>query len=163
MLAKENFSAWVEIEGIATEEYNVEVKDDGKLFTCWIASEEGKVSIQILLITNVTSYRSLKYKNSLLTPFKAFSVHIKDTACSITTWWKLKIDGVKAGSRLLEPPSQGDLQKCERSSRLGLVQVSPTEQRKLTFSRINTTGKLTKGLEVHHITDPQLLMNGHQI
>ncbi|KAF7424056.1 hypothetical protein PC9H_009357 [Pleurotus ostreatus] len=42
MLVSENLSAWVEIEGIAAQEYNIKVKEDPKRVTCWIASEEGK-------------------------------------------------------------------------------------------------------------------------
>ncbi len=47
MIVNEKFSAWVEIEGVAAQEYNVEVKEDGKhdisSLSCWIPSEEGKV------------------------------------------------------------------------------------------------------------------------
>ncbi|KAK0236207.1 hypothetical protein EDD85DRAFT_839830 [Armillaria nabsnona] len=36
----DNFSAWITIEGVETEEYQVE--KDGSKVTCWIASEENK-------------------------------------------------------------------------------------------------------------------------
>ncbi|KAK0446143.1 hypothetical protein EV421DRAFT_1792689 [Armillaria borealis] len=36
----DNFSAWITIEGVETEEYQVE--KDGNKVTCWIASEENK-------------------------------------------------------------------------------------------------------------------------
>ncbi|KAJ7646754.1 hypothetical protein FB45DRAFT_891328 [Roridomyces roridus] len=36
------FSAWITIEGVETQEYSVEVSEDGETVTCWIASELGK-------------------------------------------------------------------------------------------------------------------------
>lgn len=47
MVQSNNFSAWIEIEGVPAEEYNVEItedEDEGPVVTCWIASEEAKVS-----------------------------------------------------------------------------------------------------------------------
>lgn len=48
MVQIDNFSAWIEIEGVPTEEYNVEItedeEEDGPVITCWIASEEAKAS-----------------------------------------------------------------------------------------------------------------------
>ncbi|KDQ24311.1 hypothetical protein PLEOSDRAFT_1085546 [Pleurotus ostreatus PC15] len=80
MLVSENLSAWVEIEGIAAQEYNIKVKEDPKRVTCWIASEEGK----------------------------AFGVHIKDTSCRIATCWTLSVDGVEVHSPVLVPRPKGE-------------------------------------------------------
>ncbi|KAL4262538.1 hypothetical protein AB1N83_007891 [Pleurotus pulmonarius] len=109
MLIKENLSPWVEIEGVATHEYNIEVKEDGTHVTCWIASEEGK----------------------------SFSIHIKDASCSIATCWSPRIDGVETPSLFLDPSSGGDFR--EQLACLDAVQVSPTEQRGLVFSSMNIT------------------------
>ncbi|KAL4258814.1 hypothetical protein AB1N83_008136 [Pleurotus pulmonarius] len=112
MIVNEKFSAWVEIEGVAAQEYNAQVKEDGKhdisRSSCWIPSEEGK----------------------------AFSVHIKDASCTIDTCWVVRVDGVKIGSIFLQPPYRGE---CERTSCLKTVRVSHTEQRGLIFSKINVT------------------------
>ena len=52
MLRHDNFSAWIEIEGVPTQEYNIEVTSDseGPVVTCWIASEEEKVSAEDRLV-----------------------------------------------------------------------------------------------------------------
>ncbi|KAJ7761011.1 hypothetical protein B0H16DRAFT_557321 [Mycena metata] len=42
MLQLGNFSAWISIDGKAATEYDVEISDDKKTATCWIASELGK-------------------------------------------------------------------------------------------------------------------------
>ncbi|KAF4571660.1 hypothetical protein EYR36_009003 [Pleurotus pulmonarius] len=42
MLQLEKFTAWVTIDGEETPEYNVEISDDGKEATCWIASQVNK-------------------------------------------------------------------------------------------------------------------------
>ncbi len=136
MLIKENLSAWVEIEGVATHEYNIEVKEDGTHVTCWIASEEGKVSNTTH--TNMTTVIA-NAGNVLLAPYKSFSVHIKDASCSIATCWSPRIDGVETPSLFLDPSSGGDFR--EQSACLDAVQVSPTEQRGLVFSSMNITGK----------------------
>ncbi|KAF4596180.1 hypothetical protein EYR40_008139 [Pleurotus pulmonarius] len=107
MLFKENMLAWVEIEGIAAQEYNVEVKKNGKHVTCWIASEEGKT----------------------------FSVYYKDSSCSTPTGVRLTVDGVKINFKPLKPLSQ----RSEESYCFETARVSPTERRKLTFSKIATT------------------------
>ncbi|KAJ8693131.1 hypothetical protein PTI98_010373 [Pleurotus ostreatus] len=83
MLVSENLSAWVEIEGIAAQEYNIKVKEDPKRVTCWIASEEGK----------------------------AFGVHIKDTSCRIATCWTLSVDGVEVHSPVLVPRPRGECER----------------------------------------------------
>ncbi|KAF9493107.1 hypothetical protein BDN71DRAFT_1432700 [Pleurotus eryngii] len=83
MLVSENLSAWVEIEGIPTQEYNIKVKEDPKHVTCWIASEEGK----------------------------SFRVHIKDTSCRRATCWTMKVDGVEIDSPLLVPPPEGECER----------------------------------------------------
>jgi len=43
MLQVGEFSAWIKVENVETQEYNIEISDDGKNITCWIASEVGKV------------------------------------------------------------------------------------------------------------------------
>ncbi|KAF7376503.1 hypothetical protein MSAN_00066200 [Mycena sanguinolenta] len=42
MLQCGEFAAWVSIDGKETQEYGIEVSEDGKSVTCWIASELGK-------------------------------------------------------------------------------------------------------------------------
>ncbi|KAJ7162086.1 hypothetical protein C8R46DRAFT_343278 [Mycena filopes] len=42
MLRQGPFSAWISIEGKEAPEYDVEISDDNKTITCWVASELGK-------------------------------------------------------------------------------------------------------------------------
>ncbi|KAF7424055.1 hypothetical protein PC9H_009356 [Pleurotus ostreatus] len=76
----DDFSAWIETEGVPTQEYNVEITSDaeGPVVTCWIASEEAKT----------------------------FSVNLKD-ASSASTCWTLKADGVKMKKFYTKPAKKG--------------------------------------------------------
>ncbi|KAF9260070.1 hypothetical protein L218DRAFT_963008 [Marasmius fiardii PR-910] len=38
----DNFSAWITIDGQALQEYGVDVSQEARTVTCWIASELGK-------------------------------------------------------------------------------------------------------------------------
>ena len=44
MLQLNSVMAWVTVDGIALDHYNVEVSAEKKELTCWIPSQEGKVS-----------------------------------------------------------------------------------------------------------------------
>lgn len=49
MLHSNDISAWIEIEGVPTQEYSIEVtkdEEDRAVVTCWIVSEEGKCTFQ---------------------------------------------------------------------------------------------------------------------
>ncbi len=64
----DNFSAWITIEGVETEEYQVE-KDENKV-TCWIASEENKAR-QLATAPPYFSpspLRPLRYTSSFMAP-----------------------------------------------------------------------------------------------
>lgn len=45
MLQYKEFSAWITIEGTEAKEFSIEVSEDEKKVTCWIASEVGKVCV----------------------------------------------------------------------------------------------------------------------
>jgi hypothetical protein len=47
MLSHEEFTAWIEVDGVKVPEYGIEVRKGGKgesetIITCWIASEPNK-------------------------------------------------------------------------------------------------------------------------
>jgi hypothetical protein len=67
MLHWKEFSAWVAIDGKETLEYDVEISEDQKTVTCWIASELGKVTIRIFASDSIlhTDCGSMQYRNFL--------------------------------------------------------------------------------------------------
>ncbi|KAJ7680834.1 Alpha/Beta hydrolase protein [Mycena polygramma] len=73
MLQSKEFSAWVSIEGQEVPEYDVEISDDKKTITCWIASELGK----------------------------KFSVHWKNSSYRETTLGTIKMDGNSCGGKYI--------------------------------------------------------------
>ncbi|KAF7424050.1 hypothetical protein PC9H_009351 [Pleurotus ostreatus] len=112
MVQSNKFSAWIEIEGVPTKEYNVEIAEhEGgvPVVTCWIASEEAKT----------------------------FSVHFKDVSCSADTWWRLSADGLPIPGPILGPKRKG--RPSEVTGTIKDVPVSSTETSPLVFSKITTT------------------------
>ncbi|KAJ7680697.1 hypothetical protein DFH06DRAFT_939276, partial [Mycena polygramma] len=73
MLQWKEFSAWISIDGREPEEYGVEVDEDEKTVTCWIASELGK----------------------------KFSVHWSNTSYCHDTRGKVSMDGVPCSSYII--------------------------------------------------------------
>ncbi|KAJ6507202.1 hypothetical protein C8R47DRAFT_86855 [Mycena vitilis] len=73
MLQSNEFTAWVSIEGQEAPEYDVEISDDKKIITCWIASELGK----------------------------KFSVHWKNSSYRQTTLGTIKMDGKSCGGKYI--------------------------------------------------------------
>lgn len=110
MLQHNDFSAWIETEGIPTQEYNIEITSDAEVpvVTCWIASEEAKT----------------------------FSVNLKD-ASSASTCWALKADGVKMKKFYAKPAKKGHPSEITHSMRD--MAVSATERSPFMFSKITTT------------------------
>ncbi|KAJ6498911.1 hypothetical protein C8R45DRAFT_980349 [Mycena sanguinolenta] len=73
MLQCGEFAAWVSIDGTEAQEYGLEVSDDQKSVTCWIASELGK----------------------------KFSVHWTNTSYDCDTQGKVYVDGNDSGGLVL--------------------------------------------------------------
>ncbi|KAJ7451850.1 hypothetical protein B0H11DRAFT_1877124 [Mycena galericulata] len=71
------FSAWVEIEGVPAQEYQVEAHHNGRLVTCWIPSQTGK----------------------------SFSVSWRNTAIQVSTVGHVSVDGRECGGIVLHAPS----------------------------------------------------------
>ncbi|KAF9486854.1 hypothetical protein BDN71DRAFT_1514557 [Pleurotus eryngii] len=113
MVQSDSFSAWIEIEGVWTEEYKEEITEDededGLVVTCWIASEEAKT----------------------------FSVHFKDESCSAPRWRSLSADGLPVYGRVLEPKCKGCPSEVTRA--IKSVPVSSTEMCPLMFLKITMT------------------------
>ncbi|KAF4596179.1 hypothetical protein AB1N83_007898 [Pleurotus pulmonarius] len=111
MLQHDNFSAWIEIEGVPTQEYNIEVTSDseGPAVTCWIASEEEKT----------------------------FSVNFKDTSFSASRRLTLSADGVRIKRRDLQPANKR--QPSEVTHVMKDMAISATERSPFVFSKITTT------------------------
>ncbi|KAF4596139.1 hypothetical protein EYR40_008175 [Pleurotus pulmonarius] len=75
MLQLEKFTAWVTIDGEETPEYNVEISDDGKEATCWIASQVNK----------------------------PFEVHWRVEANHVATVGDVRVDGKSASGKVVHP------------------------------------------------------------
>jgi len=55
MLESHGIQAWVEVDGVKLKTYDVQTSSDGKVITCWIASEEGKVCNKSIYIRKCNS------------------------------------------------------------------------------------------------------------
>ncbi|KAJ7121338.1 hypothetical protein C8R43DRAFT_1033888 [Mycena crocata] len=73
MLHWKDFSAWISIDGTETPEYDIEMSEDKKTVTCWIASELGKT----------------------------FSIHWRNSSYHHDTSGIVKMDGNSCGGQII--------------------------------------------------------------
>lgn len=84
MLQFREFFAWVSIDGVEAPEYGVEISEDQKSVTCWIASELGKVHHIVLPLSNPTPIQMRR--NSLYT---GETRHTTATLLDRSTWTEI--------------------------------------------------------------------------
>ncbi|KAK0500138.1 hypothetical protein EDD18DRAFT_1068613 [Armillaria luteobubalina] len=110
MLQFDDLFARIEVDGDHLPEYRVEYSPGKKLVKCWIPSQAGK----------------------------AFSVHWRHRNRQFPTSGRVHIDGLFAGSRLLEVPGRPTYRPSDVVS-LNSTRTSATTARSLFFSSVELT------------------------
>ncbi|KAF9493106.1 hypothetical protein BDN71DRAFT_1432699 [Pleurotus eryngii] len=101
-----DISTWIEIEGVPTQEYSIEVtkdEEDRAVVTCWIVSEEGKT----------------------------FGVHFRDKCCCVPIQGTLRVDGASMGGLVLEPAQNS--RPSEISGAIKDMPISASENSPFVF------------------------------
>jgi hypothetical protein len=93
MLQFREFFAWVSIDGVEAPEYEVEISEDQKSVTCWIASELGKV----VLITYC--FATLDF--DLNPNAQEFAVYWRNTSYNCDTSGLVYMDGNLCGGKII--------------------------------------------------------------
>jgi hypothetical protein len=121
----QGFSAGVVVDHVPLQEYNVSFSEDGKVATCWIASEAEKVNFL---------YHGCA-ANHPATTIQKFSVKWTDLQGVVITAGKVKVDGISCGVTSNDPRTSKT-----NTSRIKHIRVSDTSVRPLMFSPLELTG-----------------------